>query len=386
MNPENNQTIGTDTTVTDNPPTTQLAATPTVVPMEAQPQKAKPKNQKTRILALIAIGVAILSGSGAAAYFGVVVPNRPENILKSAITNTLSQKQISAKGVVDIENTDASSGAYTLKFESQANAAAKTFAMQMELTTSGVKLPLEARYVDTNIYVKVGDLGTIKSLALAYAPNMGQFVDTLSQKLSNKWIEIDHSLLKQAKMDCVLDSSGLTTEDINLLVSAYHTNPFATIKSTTSEKLDGKDSIKYVIDVNDNKSAEYAKKLDNLSIIKKLKSCNKDSKVLDTASIADGDTTPLTLWVDKSSKRISKIASESTPQDAQKSHLKAKLSATLSYNAVDIKKPDGATPFMQLYGEILQSFQQGFGEELDAGYPTSNILSQTLGVFDVREQ
>ena len=188
MNPENNQTIGTDTTVTDNPPTTQLAATPTVVPMEAQPQKTKPKNQKTRILALIAIGVALLAGSAAAAYYGIVVPNKPENVLKSAITNTLSQKQISAKGVVDIENTDASSGAYTLKFESQANAAAKTFAMQMELTTSGVKLPLEARYVDTNIYVKVGDLGTIKSLALAYAPNMGQFVDTLSQKLNNKLI------------------------------------------------------------------------------------------------------------------------------------------------------------------------------------------------------
>ena len=46
---------------------------------------------------------------------------------------------------------------------------------------------------------------------------------------------------------------------------------------------------------------------------------------------------------------------------------------------------------MQFYGELMQSFQEGFGGDLEEGIPTpetpvGGILSQTLGAFDIREQ
>lgn len=397
MNPDPIQTTPlTPTNTTEAPPTppvspipapvTPIPASPTISPLN--PAKKSPKKLSVIIIAVI---VAVFIGSSAGAYYGVIVPSKPENVLKTAIKNTLKQKQVSTKGKFEIESTGSSSLSYTVNFGTQSNVDTKNFAAQLEIASSGFKLPIEARYVDTNIYLKFGDLGTIKSLAQSIYPSMGESVDELSQKLSNKWVEVDHSLLKQAKLDCALESTGLNDEDIDLLIKNYYENPYASIISTSNEKLDGKSSIKYQIEIDDDKSAESIKKLKELSIVKKINECNENTRNLDTKSLADGDRTPITLWVDKNSKRITKIEVVSTEQDAKKSNLKGKLEATISYENVDIQKPADAVPFMQFYGELMRSFQEGLGGGFEEALPSQgpqvgDMLSQTLGAFDIREQ
>jgi hypothetical protein len=389
MPPNNEQQLEPVTTqeptITTDTPSVSEPTGLTVQPPPKQSLLEKLK-AKWKLLALISGGIVVLLGASAAGYYGVVVPNKPENVLKSAISNTLHEQQIPSKGTFEIESTTGSTfqfGAVTVTFDGQTNMEKKAFSSHAEAAISGVKFPVDVRYVDSNAYFKIGDLSTIKSLTTSLSPEIGQMVDAFSQKVSNKWIEVDRSLIKEAKLDCALDVWTLSDDDINLLLDTYETNSFATIKSTANEKVDGKDAIKYELSIDDNGGAEYVKKLDNLSVIKKLKECSGDNNAINTKELADGDTTLLTIWVNKSTKRISKIASQTTAQDEQKDHIKGKFEATLSYDKVDITKPDGATPLMQLYGELLQSFGPQTGG--NGTYFGNDILTQTLGAFDIRE-
>jgi len=373
----------------DNSQTNNAGQSTTVFGM-AQVQASGTSNTKRKKM-LVAItgvlaGIVLLGGGIAAAYVGIVVPNKPENVLKTAIVNTAQEKQISLNGIADIKAADPTKPdadpATKITFSTKSNADKKQAEATIKITMSGVDFPLDARYIDGNMYVKLGDLKTVMSLISSYAgealgfnsSELDPLIANVSNLVSNQWIEFDSTLLNTAGASCVTDANvTLTDQDVQLLEDQYIANPFAKITSHSKDTVNGKAATKFEISVNDNKAAQYLgnKKLQDLSFMKTLKKCQAFGKDIDqnTESLADGDTTPLTIWVDKDTKRISKIASHSTKQDADKSNMQATIESTINYGNVSVQKPDNTKPAMQIWSELQQEFTKVFGNFSDDMQP-----------------
>lgn len=329
-------------------------------------QATPTKKRKKIFIGAAAIAVLIL-GSTAGAYFGMYVPNKPENVLRTALKNTAQQTKAKYNGSLAVESTDEqNSYAANIKLDGQLNSEAGNFQGIFDVTVSGVKVPAEIRKVDKNLYIKFGDLSTIKSLA-GSVPEYTQVIDELTTKLSDQWIEVDETLLKQAKADCAIDavsSLKLTEQDLTTLENRYNEVQFTTINSTADDKVNGKDAIKYELEIDDNKLAEYAKGLNELSAVKKLKECDATKDQLNDEKLADNDKTPLTVWVDKDSKVISKIAGQTTKKDEEKTKTKANLELTLVYGQANIEKPQDAKPLLEVVGDLKPLFEGLAGQAL----------------------
>lgn len=323
--------------------------------VEPTPAASGKKRRLPKAVLLVAALVVVLGGAASAAYFGYVVPNKPENVLKTAFENTLAQRNISSVTSFETSPTSSSGGlAVKVDAKTASNLDSKAADVNLNLTMTGINLPVELRLVDQNLYIKAGDLSTISSLVETFAPGAGSAVKSLAGSLSNKWIEVDSTLLKQAGATCVLDSAWTVNKtDVTLLENMYQTNQFITIKSHVSDSVNGKAAEKYELAMNDNKFASYAKNLSQLSALKDMQKCGGSKyKQPDTSSLADGDTTPITVWVDSSTKRIVKLSTHSTSQDNTKSHFQGTLTSTLSYDPVTVAAPTGAEPALQVITDL----------------------------------
>lgn len=305
---------------------------------------------KAKLVAVIAGAAVVVGGASAAAYYGVVVPNQPQNVLKSSTENFLKKDKISGKGSLSFKGKDspAATVSYTLKADQTKNASEGT----ADLSVSGTKIPLEFKALEKSAYLKVGDLSNVESLAAtAYGPETGALVNSLAAKVENKWIEFDESLLKSATSNnCSLfsDQNRISDEQINQLMEIYEKNTFATIKNESSEEVEGKSATKYELGLDKEKAKTFGKEVQQLDFVKKLKECSGPSaSETDTNLDEFKGEASMTVWVDKAKKQIVKIAfSTSNEGDS--------LNADFIVNDenVDVKKPEGAIPATQLLGEI----------------------------------
>jgi hypothetical protein len=324
------------------------------------PMPAPSRSRLLKPLLIALAAVVVIGGGSAAAYFGAIVPNKPANVLKSAVVNTLQQTQVSSKGTLE-----ASSGAGGLALKADINTAtnsvAKTADVQLNLTVSGVTFPIEARLVNKNVYVKVGDLSSIAGLVGAYNTDAGSVATAVSSQLSNKWIVIDETLLNEAGIGCVLNTNWtLSQADIKLLENQYSQNPAVTIQSTSSDSVNGQKAEKFVLSIDDDKAAAAfgnAKTFNNLSMVKSLEKCYKNSSSLSGTSTTvkgDHDKTPITLWVDKGSKRIVKAELQTSAKE-KKAGTSGSFTTTISYKPVSISAPSNAEPAIQVFTDIQKS-------------------------------
>lgn len=364
----------------------------------AQVQASRVSNTKRKKILLVVTGVlagiVLLGGGIAAAYAGIILPNKPENILKTALVNTAKEKQVLLNGTTEVKAADPTKEdaepATKITFSTKSNADKKQAEATIKVTVSGIDFPLDARYVDGNIYVKLGDLKTVMSFISSYAggalgfdpSELDPLITNVSNLVSNQWVEFDSTLLNTAGASCVTDADfTLTDQDIQLLEDQYVANPFAKITSHAEDTVKGKAATKFEISVDDNKAAQYLgnKKLQDLSFVKTLRKCQAFNKGFDqdTKSLADGDITPLTIWVDKDTKRISKIASHSTKQDAEKNNMQAMVESTISYGSVSIQKPENTKPAMQIWSELQQEWTKVFGGFSDDMQPDGSDDSAT---------
>ncbi|HSW37501.1 MAG TPA: hypothetical protein VLG37_04015 [Candidatus Saccharimonadales bacterium] len=336
------------------------------------------KKRRLTLLVIIVIAALVLISGAVAAYYAYVLPNQPDKVLKTAIENTLQQKTTNLKGTFTADSTDsAHPSSFKLDVQGSSDAGAKATDFTLTLTTAGVTFPLEVRLVDQNLYMKVGDLTTLVGLLNGFSPQIGGAASALAKSVSNKWIVFDSTLLKQAGAGCFLDNSwALTKADITYLESQYETNKFVDIKSTADDTVDGQAAKKFVLSMDDNKGAAYFKTLDQMPTVKALSSCSKaKSQPLDTKFLADGDHTPLTVWVDKANKRIVKVEMQSTAQDLQKSHQKGTATVSISYDKVTVTAPQGAEPALQVLSELQQELSKNPGLQSLFGGGAKNSFS-----------
>lgn len=335
-----------------------------------QPLPPKKKRNKLKALLVVLLALGVLGGGSAAAYFGVIVPNKPENVLKTAFQNTLNQKSVTATMSLDVKDT--SSLAYKAAIVAKSDLNKKALGLTINTTVSGYKVGGEVRYVGTTAYVKVDDLSNIAKLISASGSEYGTLATELNSKVANKWFEIDSTILKEAKLDCALGTDlSVSKEDYKVLADGFKQNPFLTITSTSSDTVNGQAVTKYQLSLDDKKADAYGETFPKTSLYKKLNSCFSDASssanssqssidkdITNTLKEATGSTgkTPLTVWVNKKDKTISRLAIESTEED-KKQGTTGTFDATFDYRPVSIEKPSGSQPITDLVTEVMQLYQ-----------------------------
>ncbi len=341
---------------------TPVQAVPPATPNVSAPTHRK---KKLTLLALLLAGLLVLLGGSAAAYYGVIVPNKPENVLKKSVQKLLAQHQLSSKGsaVVDMNGKDATIKNITVNFTGALDSDKHAFDVNLDAAASGVKLPVELRAVDQNLYFKLGDLSTLKGLAALGSPEIASVVNSVGDKLSNQWVEVDQSLLKQADAGCTTAFNGFSQQDVDQLGKLYDKNEFVIVKSKTADKVDGQAATKYELSFNQQKAQAFANQLSSVQSLKQLNDCAKTTQKAtgDTETKPSNNPQPTVsvfVWID-GGKNMRQIQVKVADKDNV-----ATLTNTFTNDKVNITKPDGAKPLLQVLGDFSSLFGGG-------GLPTS---------------
>lgn len=370
--PQNIQ-VPTQPGVAPQQPLEPLNAPTVAMPVTAIPPARKSKRLKLIVIA--ALVVFVIAAGSAAGYFGYIAPNKPENVFKAALGSALTDPAGHTKGELEISSQGTSA---VVSFQSAMDAEQKVAQLAFELTASGLSLPAEVRYVDESIFVMIGDISALRTLAQLTGINsasLDELFVTAERTVVDKWIEIDKTVLGQSdEAKCVLDADWTLSEgDAALLQEAYAKNEFAVIKSHSDDMVDGRAAIKYELDLDAAKAKEFGndQKLDNLSVVKRLNECAKTQATEETdkieGQITDGlEDTAITIWVDKDTKRFSRYVVASMSDGTE-----VALDATLGYEPVAVARPEATTPIM----DVITEFQHVLGQ---GGIPAGGVL----GIFD----
>lgn len=376
-------------------PTSQTASPATPIPSaeslfqpdaNAPASVMSPKDTGGKKKAVLFIGilavVLLLGGAFAAAYYGVIVPNKPENVLRQAVQNTAKQEYVNATAKVDVAPVGSESSSVTaMKFEGKtaSDVSNNAYEGSVKVVASGVDVTLDAKYVDKNAYVKVGSLDTVTSLlgaSLSGGAENAQIKTELDKAVAvieNQWIEVDSTILDQANASCSLNSDyRFTDNDLKLLEDQFAKHSFISINNHSDDDVNGQKAKKYKLTLDTKKATEFAddKKLEELSFVKKLEECASDDKsVIDPDSLKDSveENAPkdekytFDLWVDSKQKVISKVAFSTDSQTKKPEDYKASVEVVLNYDKVTVTKPEDAKPVMQLFGDLQEASPELFG-------------------------
>jgi hypothetical protein len=350
-----------------------LTPTPPVGTPAPTSKRRLPK--KPLLIGIIALVIVLIIAG--VVYAAVIVPNQPANVLKKALENTVKSPQASFSGTVNFSSSGLST---KLDLSGAKDADAKAADIQGTATVSGVPISLEARYVNKNAYIKIGDLTPVASLANSFSPDLGSLVTQVNKQTANKWISVDSTLLDESGFSCAInDSWNLTQADINVLETNYDKSQFVTIKSTSNDTVAGQAAKKFVLSLNDDKMSAYIKSLGDLPTLKNAEKCSKNetSNPLGSfSSVADHDNTPFTIWVSKSDKKIVQVNTSSTAKDKTKDDLTADATFQLKYNKVSITEPKGAVPAVQVLSNVENAIG-GSGLDLSSLFGGASLGGST---------
>lgn len=354
------------------PPTLQPSAPeaplppPVAMPAHPLPMAGHKRRKKGLVIGLIAAVLCLLLSAAAAASYYYIQVNKPENILKQALANSLDLskfKTVAFSGASDSTYQTADTST-TASFQGAFDIASGAFTVSGEADAFLTKVTYDARSVDgKSLYFRVGGLDGLSELlanseAGAYAP----FIATVN----NQWFELNESLIKQYVPS--YKSSVLTSADAQKIRDAYLQHSFLVIKEVLPDQaVQGKPHYHYKLVI----SAAELK-----AFLTALKAAGPESFQLDQTMLdalnrgIDGEDLskfPFEFWIAKDDKLINQVAFK-----AAESGMAVSFRFTVdSYNQpVKVEKPAGAKSLLELLSEL-------FGPDLNLSplTPAEGIMS-----------
>lgn len=337
------------------PPEQPLPTPPVAMTANPLPMAGHKRRKKGLIIGLVAaVLVLVLSAAAAASYYYIEL-NKPENILKQALANTLDlskAKTIEFSGSSDAKSTT-DSLSMASSFKGVVDNTTGAFDISGETDAYLTKLTVGARSVDgKTFYLKVGGLDGLAQL-LASTSKEGATAVTayapLIDMVNNQWFEINESLLKQYIPG--YKASVLKEADTTKIKDAYLAHPFLVVKEVmANETLKGKDHYHYklVIGSTELKAFLTALKDANLEAVK------LDQKMLDAMKRSlDGQDLskfPFELWISKDDKMIRQLSFKVSEKGVA---AEAKLTIESYNQPVKVEKPEGAKSILELLGGLF---------------------------------
>jgi hypothetical protein len=312
--------------------------------MQVENEKKKGFKPSKKI-ALIALVPLLLIGGSAAAYFGYIVPNKPENVWKSALTNTgkgydkLSSyatakknvQGVSAKGSFKISGSVAADGTFNGMSDG------KNGQLTGNISAAGLKINYDLREIESpgnspDVYTKIDGIQGLGDLVGGYARLLGGDSSQLTNALNGlngQWYFIDHTLFDQFAKGSN-DGLQITSADISGALKAvgdsskqylFTDNPdkmaIVVKQNVGKEKQDNRTVYHYKVGIDKDNLKAYNQSLcDNLIKTKLFKLFETSSSgdqdlgkecayTTGIDKIKDGQTAD--VWVDMRTKLIHKI-------------------------------------------------------------------------------
>ena len=354
--------------------TTEEVVTATEEPKTAS--TAKKKLSKKWLAGIIVAVLILVIGGGAGAYFGVVKPNQPKNVVKKALSNALVLNQqrsfnITAEFEAKDSDTDLEFNELTIEGGFDANSNMRA---DVGIDASGFNINASAimRLEDQNMFLKLDNLDSMFA-AIPDAmsnPDVANFVNTLS----DNWIRISAADLEELGMITASQSEKASQciDEISSFIknsgadlqkqfdSIYENADFATMKKIAGEVINGQKATKYAVSIDEAKFRVFIKNLGN-----QLKGSTKDvadkcgfseaTDSLDEDASSESDTNlgNLFVWID-SKKQISQLEVNMSDDE-----MNIKLTATMSNNKVDTEEPGDFTTIADLLAD--ETFTTMFG-------------------------
>lgn len=323
-----------------------------------------PKSRKKGLIAglIIAAVLLLLSVGAAASYY--YIANKPENVLKQALANSMNMEKAKTShfsGSVSGEQSGSGTPIETtFKGSADNQTGAIEFSGKVDLLLTNATFDLRSED-SKSIFVRLGGLSGLSELlassseqAAAYAP--------FFNSLNDQWIEINESLIKQ--YDKSFESGVLTEADAKKFTDAYLKYPFLVVDEVLEDQsIAGESCHHYRIKV------DVVKLKGLLTALKdaKLDSYRLDQKALDQLNKAIDDSGlgnyGFEIWISKSGKMIKQL---STSFASGGMDWKVRYTVESYNQPVKVEKPEDAKSLMDIIGEFMIS---GLGPELmsDAG-------------------
>lgn len=281
--------------------------------------------------------VFVLLGGSAAAYLGYYVPNKPENVWKTALSRTGKGYQKLSDYIVGYGKTASKgetysgslkfSGGFTADGSFQGTSDGANSQTAGSFSTSGINAKFDLRTIQSpagspDVYFKLDGLQGLGDLLGGGDPTYTSLINGIN----GNWYFVDHSLINQYASQAS-GSDNLTSTDLKNFLNAIYTptNSFVfnadptkavlVVKQTIGkEKQDSRNVIHYKVGVNKDNLKDYNNALcdsmSNNKIFKLLSgsdpsalaSC-KDTSDIDR--IKDSDTAD--IWVDTHTKLIHRV-------------------------------------------------------------------------------
>jgi hypothetical protein len=317
----------------------------------------KRKLSKLKLPLIILAILLVLGGISSAAYYGYILPSKPENKVLTALANTASQKQVTINGKVDAQNKDTNNETQNTTFDFVLKADLNKNDMELSGTVGayGAQFPYDIRYIEKSVYFKIGGLSSVSKFSsmLGNSPELKTYLDAIA-KVNDQWYVIDRSLINQSKEASCISSIqfSLTKDDTNKLKAAYKKYPLFKVKSSSADTVDGVKVTKMELDpASDEVAASFAKELDSLSFVEEINKCVK------TSNSAQADTQINQLYEDAKGTLTVYITKDELVKkievNAADSKTSSKTSLTFDYKSVTLEKPNGAKPIQDLLADLM---------------------------------
>jgi hypothetical protein len=343
-------------------------------PTPAGPVALAPKpRKKGLIIGLIAAGVVVVLLGGAAAAYAYLL-NKPENILKMALANTVDKeksKTMHFSGALAVEE-QSSATTVEATYKGAGSNESGAFDLNAKLDILLTNITFDARSTDgKTVYLRVGGLDGLAELLGASGTDAAGAAPLIAQ-VNNQWFEVNESLIRQLGGNAIKETL-LSDADIKKLKDAYQKHDFLVVKETLdSEEINGVKSHHYKVVVDEARLKQFgaAIKSANLDSIKLTSDQLKDfNRAIDDSDLAKY---PFEIWISKKTKQITQVVFEAR-EDGNRVSFRFTVDG---YNQpVKVEAPEDAKSILEVLGGFLNG-----GEALLQGTGTmDNLLPGTAG-------
>lgn len=254
----------------DNP---QVTGSSTAV--DAVPEPARKRLDWRRLfdskLKIIVTSVSVfllLGGGSAMAYYGYVVPNRPQNILRKSLATTFYNQDLqNARITADVTGL---AGGKDIKAKLNGDISTSGhFDLAATLKSSVANVSVNAKstngkdtYVKFNGLPQLADFLTTRA-SFTTSNTLGQALLKVIPDTEGKWVQINQDLLDEAKRN----SGGSSQADPAALAKLYMENEFFEVVSVWPDEIvNGVKSHHYTVKVNHHKMTAFSQKSKNLNM------------------------------------------------------------------------------------------------------------------------
>lgn len=334
-------------------------------PMPASTMGGKPKKKGLLIGLIVAIAILLLGGGAAAAYYSVILPNKPENILKAALANSLSDKMssVNAKGTVSIKEKE-SNQTFSVDYTAASNDQG-VFDFKSEIDAAVTKATFEMRSADgKDFYMKVGGLEGLPELLAATGDESAMMYAPMIDSLNDQWIEITESMIKNLTGGETLNLK-MSDADRQKLVKAYQDHEFITLQEKLAdEKIEGKDSHHMKIAVSKEELKGFVAAVKDAKVENYKLTQDDVNKFNDAVKNVDFSKYPVELWISKDEKLVNQVKFRYSDKEMEVDY---RMTMTDFNKPVTVTKPSDPKSILDVIGELFggSTDQQQLVEELE---------------------